>query len=122
MTITVVKAYGFFNCNASKETIEAELPAIRTLVKTPSELELKLIEGTENLKGDSQLMSLAKEAKDSGIKYVLEATYTGATNKQTANETAAVLNQAYQSPLYKKGEQFCGDIIYKDNGNYNFME
>ena len=65
------KAYGFFNCKASKEKIEAELPTIRKLVKTPSKLELSLIEGVENLRGDQDLVELAQKAQNSGIRYVL---------------------------------------------------
>jgi len=112
------KAYAFFDCNASKEQIQAELPAIRKSVETPSELEFSLIEGAENLKGDERIMAIAQEAKDSGIKYVLEAEYEGATNKQTADEVASVLNQAYQSPLYSDKEDFRGSVIYEDMGNY----
>ncbi|MDP2906789.1 MAG: hypothetical protein Q8O03_02515 [Nanoarchaeota archaeon] len=114
----VGKAYGFFDCNASKEVIESELPTIRELVKTPSKLELSLIKGVDNLKGDSDLMSIAREAKESGIKYVVEATYPDATNKETADELASILNQAYQTPLYQDGEQFYGSVFYKELGKY----
>jgi hypothetical protein len=116
------KAYGFFHCDASKEAIESELPAIRKLVKTPSKLELSLTEGMDNLKGDSKLKALAQEAKQDGINYVLEATYSNASNKQAADEVAGIINQAYQLPLYKKGEQFKGGIAYEDKGNYVFRE
>ena len=44
------KAYAFFNCRASKEKIEAELPTIRDLVETPYGLELSLKEGTDHLR------------------------------------------------------------------------
>lgn len=116
------KAYGFFDCNASKKEIEVELPTIRDLSKTPSKLELSLIEGVDRLKGDSDLMSIAKEAKEANMKYVMEATYPGTTNKATADELATILNQAYQSPLYQKGEQFRGEIIYKKEGEYVFRD
>jgi len=114
----VGKAYGFFDCNASKEVIESELPTIRKIVQTPSKLELSLIEDVDNLKGDNDLMSIAREAKESGIKYIIEATYSGATNKETADEVVAILNQAYQSPLYQDGEQFCRAVFYKELGKY----
>lgn len=116
------KAYGFFNCSASKSEIEAELPTIRELVKTPSELELSLIEGVGNLKGDKKLMNIVKEAEKSGIKYVMEATYSNATNIQTANELADILNQAYNTHLYKDGEKFSGKIIYRGRGEYIFRD
>ncbi len=38
------------------------------------------------------------------------------------DEVASVLNQAYQSPLYQKGEQFRGEVVYKDRGRYIFRE
>lgn len=116
------KAYGFFYCNASKSAIESELPAIRKMVKTPSKLELSLTEGMDNLKGDSKLMALAQEAKQDGINYVLEATYSNASNKQAADEVAGILNQAYQSPLYKNKEQFKGAVVYEDKGEYVFRD
>ena len=116
------KAYAFFDCNASKKEIEAELPTIRKCVKTPSNLELSLTEGVENLKGDNELMTLAKEAKEGGMKYVLEAKYEGSTNKQTADEVAGIMNQAYQTPLYQEGEQFRGAIVYQGIDKYVFRD
>jgi len=129
-------AYAFFDCRTSKEQIEAELPTIRQCVKTPSKLELSLTEGVCKFMGtsilgrkalvgrpiDTQLRDVAKEAKDSGMRYVLEAKYEGATNKQTADEVASVMNQAYQSPLYQKGEQFRGEVVYNERGKYIFRE
>ena len=116
------KAYGFFYCNASKKNIKALLPKIRTAAKTPSKLELSLTEGVDNLTVDAELTVLAKEAKQEGMNYVLEATYHGATHKNTADELSAVLNQAYQSPLYKKGEHFRGGIVYQEKGKYVLKE
>lgn len=118
----VGKAYAFFNCEASKGDIEKELPFIRKCVKTPNTLELSLMEGTDTLTGDTQLLQIAKEAKGAGIRYVMEATYPNATNHQTADEVASILNQAYQSLLYQKGEQFRGEVVYKDRGKYIFRE
>ena len=116
------KAYGFFDCSASKQEIEKTLPSIREAVATPAKLELSLIEDVENLKGPNKLTSIAQEAKESGLKYVLEASYIGATNRQTADELSAVLNQAYQSPLYKNKEEFRGAIVYKEIGEFIFRE
>jgi hypothetical protein len=116
------KAYAFFDCKASKEQIEAELPTIRECVRTPSNLELSLTEGVEKLIGDKKLMIIAQEAKDSRMKYVLEAKYEKATNEKTADEVVAILNQAYQSPLYTDKEEFRGGIVYQNNGKYIFRE
>ena len=52
----------------------------------------------------------------------MEATYPDATNHQTADEVASVLNQAYQSQLYERGEQFRGEVVYKEKGSYMFRE
>ena len=118
----VGKAYAFFNCEASKEDVEKELPFIRECVETPNALELSLMEGTDVLTGDTQLLQIARDAKDAGIRYVMEGTYPNATNHQTADEVASILNQAYQSPLYEKGEQFMGEVVYRERGKYIFRE
>lgn len=129
---TYGRAYAFFDCRASKAEIEAELPKIRQCVKTPSNLELTLTEGPCKFLGTRilntprdipELRHYIQEAKASKMKYVLEAKYEGATNKQTADELAAVLNQAYQSPLYADKEEFREAIIYQNHlGGYVFRE
>ena len=43
------EAYAFFDCNATKAQIEAELPGIRKAVKTPSGLEISLTDMNEFL-------------------------------------------------------------------------
>jgi hypothetical protein len=116
------KAYAFFNAYASKSQIEAELPLIRQLARTPKNLELTLIEGVEDLRGDKQIRDIAKEAKDCGIRYVIQARCPKKDNKETADEIAAVLNQAYQSPLYSKDEDFYGKILYRKNSQYRERE
>lgn len=119
---SVGRAYGFFYCNASKQEIETELPTIRELVRIPSQLELSLTEGMDNLKGDKRLTALAQEAKQDGINYVLQATHPNGTNKDTANEVASILNQAYQSPLYQAKGPFRGAVVYKEKGRYVFRD
>jgi hypothetical protein len=119
---SVGKAYGFFYCNASKQEIKTELPTIRELVKTPSQLELSLTEGMDNLKGDKRLIALAQEAKQDGINYMLQATYPNRTNKDTADEVASILNQAYQSPLYEANAPFKGAVVYEEKGDYVFRD
>ena len=121
---SVGRAYGFFYCNASKHEIETELPTIRKLVKTPPQLELFLIKGMDNVIGDSRLTSLAREAKQDGINYVLQAICPDGTGKDTANEVASILNQAYQSPLYESDAPFKGAIVYEDEetGEYVFRD
>jgi len=112
------KAYAFFDCKASKESIEALLPDIRDAVETPGELELSLMEDFNLLKGDSEVLGMAREAKEAGVRYAMEANYPNATNLKTADELAAILNQAYQSDLYPQGGKFKRWIFYEDNGQY----
>ena len=116
------KAYAFCNCRASKIEVEKELPFIRECVKTSNALELSLMESMDDLTGDSQLLQIAQDVKNAGIRYVMEATYPDATNRQTADEVVSILNQAYQSPLYEKGEEFRREVIYKERGRYLFRE
>jgi len=121
------KAYGFFECGASKQRIESALPFLKEDALTPSALELTLIEGMDNLKGDAKLMALAQQAKGYGINYVLEAKYPGESNEQASNEQAsielsAIFNLICVSNLYKKGEPFNAEIVYEQDGEYLFRE
>lgn len=119
--MTIGKAYGFLDCNATLEDIRMELPDLRKAVQTPSELELSVMDiPTQNIA--FSLGTMICEARDSGMKYVIEATYPHATNKATADQLAGILNQAYNSPLYRESEPFNGAIIYEENGNYIFRE
>lgn len=119
---SVGKAYGFFYCDASKQEIERRLPRIRFNASTPSDLELSLIEGVDNLRGDSKLMALAQEAKQRGNNFVFEATYIGNTNRKTASELGDILNQVYQSPLYEANAPFKGATVYEEKGDYLFRD
>lgn len=116
--VHVGEAYAFFNCSASRYRIEREIPKIRSLAQTTSELELYLTEETDSLKEDTELRQIADEAREKGIKYVMRANYPNGTNAQTADELAGILNQAYQSPLFKEDEQFVGKIFYKQGNQY----
>ena len=118
----VGKAYGFFDCRYSKEAIEEEVPSIRELVNTPSELELSLIEGVENLTGNHKLRPIIRDAQEAGLKYVLEATLPRASNRTTADKLAAILNQAYNTPLYDQRKPFSAAIVYEENGQYKFRD
>ena len=139
----VGEAYALFDCSASKEDIEAELPFIRSLVKTPQKLELLLTEGVtwdSKLGKELQTHSVQsiKEGRERsimlsgetllrvllhiGCRYFMQAKYPNATNEKTADELAVVLNQAYQSPLYQVGEPPKGVIVYKEGDQYTFRE
>ena len=116
------KAYAFFDCSASKKAIESELPAVRIDTQIPNELELLLVEGVENLRGDSALMPIAREAEEEGMKYVMEATYPGVTNKKTSGELQALLINLSNSLFYHTPEHIQGKVVYEMNGRYVFRD
>ena len=53
---------------------------------------------------------------------MLKAVLPNKTNRETADEVATVINQAYQSPLYQANGPFNGEIVYEENGTYIFRE
>jgi hypothetical protein len=112
------KAYAFFDCNASREQIEAELPKICHVTKTPAKLEILVFNDTgvfNRSQKEPEIKALASTFKR---QYILEAKYPGKSNQETADQIAGVLNQAYQSPLYQDGEDFRGNIVYKHRNKY----
>lgn len=123
-TKQVGEAYAFFNCRASKDEIEKEIVDIRRVIGTPNQLELSLSEGIKP--GDfnqPELREIAQDANlslflDAGISYSMSARYRNASNRQTADELAGVLNQAYQSHLYQDKEKFRGRVFYEEDGHY----
>jgi hypothetical protein len=126
----VGEAYAFFDCNATMAQITQEIPTIRNLVSTPRRLKLYLTERTLSVISphslDHELLEIALEALDAkraNIRYVLAArSLPNMTNRQTADELATILNQAYQSPLYQEGEEFRGEIVFEERGRYIFRE
>ncbi len=101
------EAYAFFHCSSSYQQIQDELPHLRHAVNSPSNLELFLKEG------------MVQEAREANVRYYLKAEIPNDTNRKTADELSAILNQAYQSPLFKEGEAFRGSIFYQNpKGNY----
>ncbi len=116
--IPVGKAYAFFDCTAPKDAIEELIPKVRSAVQTPSILELQLLKGANSIEEDPQIMEIAREAQDAGLPYTIEATYPNGTNKQTADEVATMLNQIYQSPLYREKEPFRRRVFYKQRRKY----
>lgn len=121
------KAYAFFNCSASKEEIEAELPTIREYARTPEELDLSLVEGMNNLesrakqRNDTKLLSLAQGAGRAGRRYCLEGTYPNSDNLSTATELKDVLNTAYASDLFPEGK-FHREVLYFNEQERDWFE
>ena len=118
------RAYAFFNCRTVIDEIRQELPVIRKRVETPVRLRLTLEElSSESAKREGPtLREILTQARQSGIRYFMEARSPGQDNKATAVELSAILNQIYQTPLYEDGEEFTGAVVYKERGAYHFLE
>ena len=134
------KAYAFFDCDASKVQIEAELPQIREDARTPTGLNLKLSQGIAGLKLEKELLdplsfpadyrvmskerlATAREERRplSSMKYALVAEYDQMDNKQVAGELGDVVNNIHLR--YNKDTGFFrGAIVYKDNAEYVLRE
>ena len=140
---SVGKAYGFFDCNASKEEIEVELSTIRKIDKIPSKLELSLMEVNDLEKSRAvdpgllqfirqneiyatfpskykDLIKTAKPIKMTDLKYVIAAAYPNARNEEAANELGDVMNRIYRR--YGNGEPFNVAIACKIDGEYLFKD
>lgn len=120
------QAYGFFDCNATKEEIQGEMPEIRARAKTPKNLELSLmktskfslIECSKDSK-DPQLLELIHGDQIYGSNYAIKVNCPNISNKQAADELAEVLNGLYNR--YKENS-FRGEVIYKQGEDYLFRE
>lgn len=121
------KAYGFFYCRAPKQEIEEWIPTLRETALIPSQLELTLVEGAENLKdaqkpavraADLELRKIVQMAKGANLNYALDARFPGASNQAAAKELTELLHMAYQSPLYEQGEEFLYEVVYEEGGRF----
>jgi len=134
------KAYGFFDCDASKEEIEREIPSLRHDARNPRGLQLLLHEGISELQLDKALTEKIQYPDDyriksskfnkqdydeeeekplSEMKYVLEANYEGASNEKTAGELGDLLNCIHYE--FNKDQNFLrGAVLYEKNGEYLF--
>ena len=115
---SVGTAYGTVYCPASKSAIDAELPTIRRLVGTPSDLELSLTDADDTRTASDNTPDIVRTAQADGRNYVIKTAYPGASNGAAAAETAYLLNQAYQSTLYNPNDTFNGAIAYKTGNDY----
>ena len=115
------KAYGFIKCNKPKAQIEALMPAIRGMARTPSDLEISIVEGINNVKGDKLLHeTVVRDLIDEGqCNYAFEAASNTRDSESTAREVKDVFNQAYQSPLFEpRPDNFYATVVYEQNGQY----
>ncbi|MCX6748763.1 MAG: hypothetical protein NT076_04100 [Candidatus Pacearchaeota archaeon] len=139
MTNKTGEAYAFFNCNASKEAIEGEIPDIRRVVETANGLELSLTEvstlrtrredpalsrfietaeiGSIYPSKLAHLRSTDKPKKVRDLRYALHAIYPDKSNEDAAGELVGVINEIYTN--HEAGKIFTGAIVGKDaEGEY----
>ncbi len=118
----VGRAYGFFAYGGKTADIQDELGRARHDAQTPEEMELKLVEGAENVdtRGDSELVKVVERAKQQGMTHAFEASMPNVGNRRVSTELCAVMQNVYQSPLYSLGEQFSAGIVYKRGDKYCF--
>lgn len=114
------EAYGFIKCDKSEDEIRKMLPKIRVSVQTLINLELTVIKGIANVEGDELLRhtvikDLVEERK---CNYAFKATMPWTSNQRVANELAGIFNQAYQSQLFSKSDDFYGTFVYRDGDQY----
>jgi hypothetical protein len=124
----VGEAYAFFGCRANADQVAEEVQTIMNVVRAPKGLELSLsgagvLPAVSPRSINEDLIGIASDAREAGENYVLAARgLPTMSNRETADQLATVLNQAYQSPLYETGEKFWGEIVFKENGHYLFRE
>lgn len=116
------KAYGFFHCNSPAEAIEHELPLVRKLAETPGIVALLVEDARDVLLPSTALMELLQEGLQRGRNRMMEAVYPGQLHEKAADELAMILNVLYQSPFYREGDEFLGDIVYSCEREWVFRE
>ena len=139
---SVGTAYGFFDCYASKNEIESELPNMLHMAGSPGGLELSLMEVKDlegNVETDQNLlqfikqnniygtfsskkrdqMATAKPIQMTDLRYVIKATSPNTINEDVANELSYVMNMIDQN--YNL-DPFNVAIAYKIDDEYFFKE
>jgi len=126
-------AYAFMDLDASIKQVRDELPRVLVAAQTPSELEVSVREVKDLIndrKIDSALVEYIRAVnvkpaghfnrpskKMSELKYVVEAKYPNAEDKQAAEQLTDVSNNLCYAFNYKK--PFYAEIVAKaPNGRY----
>ena len=123
------RAYGFVHCDALKEEVQREMPALKEAGKI-SNLEIIVIDTLDLLRFErdevsrKDIESLAyfiESANDNDLNYVLRATISEQSNKEVARKLSHLLMQTSQSYLNRLSEIW-GKVIYKnENGIFCFL-
>ncbi len=132
-------AYGFFYCEAHKEAIEREIPALKE-AGALQDLEVKIITDFDEIReeirkdfierGESYyydedptgIEAIFEDADEAGLDYALMGCLTEGTNFETARQVSHLLMQMNQSYLNKLGEVW-GNVVYRgDKGRFVFLD
>ncbi|MFH1445227.1 MAG: hypothetical protein ABIF08_01970 [Nanoarchaeota archaeon] len=116
------RAYGFFKCTTKADEIESLILKIRKTAEIPEGVNFYLFEDINRVKEDLPSMDPEMFSYLSEFDYVLKTEYVGVSNRKTADETLLILNQTYQSDLFTEGEDFYGEIVFEENGEYVLSE
>ena len=121
-TNTQGKAYAFLATKAPRDVLPLVIEDAREMYNVPQKLELTIIDGPENLRGDERLRPYVERAKQQGIQYVLEAKCEGISNGKTADELKSVLNGIYLGSK-EVDRNYKAFILHEDNqGRYVIQE
>lgn len=116
------KAYGFFNPEGTQDKIRVAIIGIKgdfDRYRVAPELEVSLSRSDE-VRGDSKLVDLAREAGESGISHALSASFEGQSNYKTARELADLYNHLYSDCLVSGSAE--AQIFYEEGGSYRRLE
>ena len=112
------EAIGFLDSGDRVDRFKGELSKIERLVNTPSGVHMSFSKNPKGITGDADLKAIGALADQIGLTGVVRASFPGQTNQRAADELAAIGNQAYNSPVYDNGEEFRGEIVYKQGNEY----
>lgn len=117
----------FFNCKASHKTIKEALRDIRVLVEpprptvnlyeyNPGKPRLHLYEQKRNFNLPGTLRREARERGALELRFALKATMPQNTSSEAADWLEGIMNQLFQSPVFREGEKFVSGIIHEIDG------
>lgn len=116
------KAYAFFDCKAPRDVVEHEMKSVLESLINSGEiragLELNLYEGTSNIRGDRELLELARRLSR---KYFIEAQLKNESNREAGLDLVAVTNNMCMSNLYTNGDKFKGEIVFEEHRDYQII-
>ena len=105
------RAVGFFNSYQSRKAVKYYLPLIEQCTEMPAEVKVKTTSAAK-LKRNKRWRKIATDAHLNGERHVIKGRCAGCDGEGVAIEIKQILNQAYQSPLYKEEDEFRGSVHY----------